>query len=56
MQNKTHKFYNSTAEVYAKEFINELSNKPFDRNLLERFVKENKEKDSFADVGCGPGK
>jgi ubiquinone/menaquinone biosynthesis C-methylase UbiE len=41
--------------VYAEHFIHELSYKPFDRYLLQRFASENKEKGMMADVGCGPG-
>lgn len=48
-------FYNATAAEYANAFYNELSYKPFDRSLLQRFVSENKTKGKIGDFGCGPG-
>ena len=53
--NKIATFYNATAAEYAKAFFNELSHKPFDRSLLQRFVLENKSKGRIGDLGCGPG-
>lgn len=47
--------YNQTSLQYAKEFINELEGKSLDRLLLQRFVKENKEKGKTLDIACGPG-
>jgi len=29
--------YNRTAKEYAEQFLNELDNNPFDRNILNRF-------------------
>ncbi|MEP7145435.1 MAG: class I SAM-dependent methyltransferase [bacterium] len=47
--------YNKTADEYARIFINELVNKPFDRMILRNFAEENKNKGAVADLGCGPG-
>jgi ubiquinone/menaquinone biosynthesis C-methylase UbiE len=46
--------YDSTAEEYAGAFLNELSKKPFDRMILEKFAEENMNK-YVIDLGCGPG-
>ena len=35
--------------------FNELSNKPLDRKLLNRFVSEVEGKGEVCDIGCGPG-
>jgi len=48
-------FYNTTAVEYANAFYTELSYKPFDRSLLQRFAFENKSKGKIGDLGCGPG-
>lgn len=54
-QEKIIKCYNETAENYAAERIDELSKKPFDRLLLNKFATINKDKGLCADIGCGPG-
>jgi SAM-dependent methyltransferase len=49
------KTYNATAESYAATRIDELSNKPLDRLLLNEFARLNKDQGTCADFGCGPG-
>lgn len=46
--------YDAVAELYAQTFFDELSRKPFDRELLDAFVAL-VPKASALDVGCGPG-
>ncbi len=46
--------YNTTAENYAKEFMDELQHKHLDRILLKQFAEENKSGNCI-DFGCGPG-
>jgi len=45
--------YDRLAEEYANHLFNELQNKPFDRNLLERFAAG--VSGQVCDMGCGPG-
>src|SRR5688572_20069516 len=52
---KVIKTYNATAESYAATRIDELSNKPLDRLLLNEFARINKDLGTCADFGCGPG-
>ncbi|MEO8399594.1 MAG: class I SAM-dependent methyltransferase [Ignavibacteriaceae bacterium] len=47
--------YDKTASEYARNFLDELSKKPFDRMVLKNFSQENRNKKSIADFGCGPG-
>ena len=47
--------YDSIAEEYASHYFNELSNKPFDRELLTRFAELIPEGGQICDLGCGPG-
>jgi SAM-dependent methyltransferase len=47
--------YNQLAEVYADKYCSELEGKPFDRELLERFVLANPAGQPICDLGCGPG-
>ena len=46
--------YDTIAAEYAQIFFDELSRKPFDRSLLERFARECPD-GRIADIGCGPG-
>ncbi len=47
--------YNLTAKEYSKKFLNELKDKPFDRNMLDRFSEMLPEKSLVYDFGCGSG-
>lgn len=47
--------YDSVAEHYATEFFDELSRKPFDRQLLDEFAQNVKDKGPVYEFGCGPG-
>lgn len=47
--------YDAVAEPYAETFGDELTQKPFDRALLERFAAALPAAAPVADVGCGPG-
>ncbi|MEP7340177.1 MAG: class I SAM-dependent methyltransferase [Acidobacteriota bacterium] len=43
------------AEEYVRRIYDELKDKPFDRQLLDRFAAAIGEKEIVCDVGCGPG-
>lgn len=45
--------YDGVAESYGDAFFGELSRKPFDRDVLERFAAALE--GPVADIGCGPG-
>lgn len=45
--------YDQLAEAYTNHLFHELQNKPFDRNLLDRFAAE--VSGQVCDMGCGPG-
>jgi SAM-dependent methyltransferase len=47
--------YDSAAEAYAEHLATELTHKPLDRHLLNRFAEEVRGKGLVADLGCGPG-
>jgi SAM-dependent methyltransferase len=49
--------YDRVAAAYADRFRNELDDKPFDRELLERFsaTAAVASESAVCDVGCGPG-
>ena len=47
--------YNRTAKEYAEQFLNELDNKPFDRNILNRFSDMLPDGSLIYDFGCGSG-
>lgn len=47
--------YDVVAEQYAQAFIDELQRKPFDRNLLDRYVELVRGRGAVWDIGCGPG-
>jgi ubiquinone/menaquinone biosynthesis C-methylase UbiE len=48
--------YDKLSAEYAKEFFNELDNKPLDRQLLKRFAKSMRKATApICEVGCGPG-
>lgn len=47
--------YNRTAQEYAEQFLQELTHKPFDRNLLTRFSDMLPAGSVVYDFGCGSG-
>lgn len=47
--------YDSAAAAYADELSDELTHKPLDRHLLNRFAEETRGHGPVADIGCGPG-
>jgi len=47
--------YDSVARTYAAQLASELSGKPLDRHLLNRFAEEVRGRGLVADLGCGPG-
>jgi ubiquinone/menaquinone biosynthesis C-methylase UbiE len=47
--------YDQLAEEYANHLFDELQNKPFDRELLDRFAAGVKGRGQVCDMGCGPG-
>jgi SAM-dependent methyltransferase len=51
---KTRNAYNLAADKYHDLFRNEMSEKEFDRNLLDGFAKRLKPGSLICDAGCGP--
>src|SRR5262245_31356976 len=47
--------YDSASKAYAEHLAAELTKKPLDRHLLNRFAEETRGRGLVADVGCGPG-
>jgi ubiquinone/menaquinone biosynthesis C-methylase UbiE len=47
--------YDRLADQYASHLFDELSKKPFDRELLNRFAAEVSHLGEVCDLGCGPG-
>jgi SAM-dependent methyltransferase len=47
--------YDSAAETYAQHLASELTRKPLDRHLLNRFAEDTRGRGMVADIGCGPG-
>jgi len=47
--------YDKVAAEYAAHLYDELSNKPLDRELLDRFADQLRGKGITCDLGCGPG-
>lgn len=47
--------YDAVAELYAVDYFDELSRKPFDRGLLAKFAKLTGQRGRVCDIGCGPG-
>jgi len=47
--------YDRVAREYADQIYGELANKPFDRDLLDRFAARVRERGWVGDFGCGPG-
>lgn len=47
--------YDRAAESYADHLFDELTKKPLDRHLLNRFAESVRGSGLVADLGCGPG-
>lgn len=47
--------YDRVAEPYARNIFDELRNKPFDREVLDRFAASITGRGQVCDMGCGPG-
>ena len=47
--------YDRIAEEYARRIFHELEHKPFDRELLNRFAAQVRDRGEVCDMGCGPG-
>ncbi len=47
--------YDSVAPEYAERFKDEMDDKPFDRDCLNRLAREVGELGPICDMGCGPG-
>jgi len=47
--------YDRVAERYAEEYFDELSRKPFDRELLDGFAENLRGQGLACEIGCGPG-
>src|SRR5436305_944289 len=51
----TRESYDAIAGAYAEHLASELSGKPLDRHLLNRFAEGVKDRGLTLDLGCGPG-
>jgi SAM-dependent methyltransferase len=47
--------YDAVASEYAERFKDEMDDKPFDRDCLDRLAREVGNLGSICDLGCGPG-
>jgi SAM-dependent methyltransferase len=47
--------YDSVAAAYVEHLFAELTQKPLDRHLLNRFAEEVRDRGTVGDLGCGPG-
>lgn len=47
--------YDLVAEDYAEHFRDELAQKPFDREMLDRLIEKTGDLGIICDMGCGPG-
>ncbi|HYL75979.1 MAG TPA: methyltransferase domain-containing protein [Bryobacteraceae bacterium] len=47
--------YDPIARVYAEQIYHELRDKPFDREILDRFAQRVRGLGRVCDLGCGPG-
>jgi SAM-dependent methyltransferase len=47
--------YDRVAAEYAEKFKDEMDDKPFDRECLDRLRREVRELGPICDMGCGPG-
>ena len=48
--------YDQVAQEYAERFKDEMDDKPFDRDCLDRLAREVGTLGPICDLGCGPGK
>jgi SAM-dependent methyltransferase len=55
MTNSIRESYDRIAEEYTRRIADELRHKPLDRELLDRFAKQTKDRGDVCDMGCGPG-
>jgi SAM-dependent methyltransferase len=51
----TQSSYDRIARKYADRFKDEKDDKPFDRECLDRMIREVKSLGPICDLGCGPG-
>ena len=51
----TQNSYDQVAAEYAEQFKNEMDDKPFDRECLDRLAREVGTLGPICDLGCGPG-
>jgi ubiquinone/menaquinone biosynthesis C-methylase UbiE len=47
--------YNRIAAAYTRDIAGELAQKPFDRQLLNRFAAKVADRGQVCEIGCGPG-
>ena len=47
--------YDTVAPEYAERFKDEMDDKPFDRDCLDRLTREVNDLGPICDLGCGPG-
>lgn len=47
--------YDAVASEYAEKFKDEMNDKPFDRDCLNRLAREVRDLGPICDMGCGPG-
>jgi ubiquinone/menaquinone biosynthesis C-methylase UbiE len=55
MANPIRESYDRLAEEYTRRIADELRHKPLDRELLDRFAQQTKDRGDVCDMGCGPG-
>src|SRR5512147_457616 len=51
----TQSSYDQVAQEYAEKFKDEMDDKPFDRECLDRLAREVGTLGPICDLGCGPG-
>jgi SAM-dependent methyltransferase len=51
----TQSAYDQVAADYAERFKDEMDDKPFDRDCLDRLAREVEDLGPICDLGCGPG-
>src|SRR5258707_876435 len=47
--------YDQVADEYVAHIFDELKDKPFDRDLLDKFAARINDSGKVCDMGCGPG-